>query len=186
MECEEKNMNKKVLWITQTGVLVALLIIAQAVTSSLGNTIVTGSIVNLILIVAVMLCGVYTGASVALISPIFAKFFGIGPLWSLIPFIALGNVVIVIVWYLIGNKNAKKPMVMYVIACVVGAVCKALTLYITIAQFAVPILLQLEEPQASVISATFSLPQFITATIGGVLAIAVLPVLKKATKAQSE
>lgn len=173
-------MNKKVLWITQTGVLVALLIISQAVTASLGNTIITGSIVNLILIVSVMICGLYTGVTVALISPIFAKFFGIGPLWTLIPFIAMGNIVIVICWYLIGNKIAKKQIVMHVIACIVGAACKALTLYIMIAQFAVPFLLQLAEPQASVISATFSLPQFITAMIGGGLAVVMIPVLKKA------
>lgn len=92
-------MSKKVLWITQTGVLVALLIVAQMVTASLGNTMITGSIVNLILIVSVMLCGVYTGVSVAVVSPICAKFFGIGPLWSLIPFIAIGNLVIVMTWY---------------------------------------------------------------------------------------
>ncbi len=173
-------MSKKVLWITQTGVLVALLIVAQMVTASLGNTMITGSIVNLILIVSVMLCGVYTGVSVAVVSPIFAKFFGIGPLWSLIPFIAIGNLVIVMTWYLIGNKKGKNTVVIYIAACITGAILKCLTLYVLIAQFAVPIVLQLEEPQASVISATFSTPQLITALIGGGIAVVIVPILKKA------
>ncbi len=175
-------MSKKVLWITQTGALVALLIVSQAVTSSM-STLVTGSIVNLILIVGVMVCGLHTGICVAALSPIFAKFFGIGPLWALVPFIALGNLMIVIVWHVIGNmKMEKKQVVVHSIACVAGAVVKFLTLFILITKFAVPILLQLEEPQASVISAAFSLPQLFTALIGGVLAIAVIPVLKKAIK----
>lgn len=175
-------MSKKVLWITQTGVLVALLIVAQMVTSSLGNTIITGSIVNLILIVAVMLCGIETGATVALVSPVFAKLFGIGPLWSLIPCIAIGNIVIVLTWFLIGKKKANNAMVTYGVACLIGAILKCITLYLLIAQMMVPIILQLEEPQASVISATFSVPQLITALIGGGIAVLILPILKKAKK----
>lgn len=173
-------MDKKVIWITQTGVLVALLIVSQMVTASFGNTLITGSIVNLILIVSVMLCGVCTGTCVAVVSPVFAKFFGIGPLWSLIPFIAIGNIVIVMIWHLIGNKKGVNKLTKYAIACVVGAAFKCLTLYLLISQYAVPIMLQLPEPQASVISATFSTPQLITALIGGGIAIIIVPILKKA------
>ncbi len=179
-------MNKKVLWITQTGVLVALLVIAQMITAPMGNTLLTGSIVNLILIVSTMMCGIYTGVSVAVVSPIFAKFIGIGPLWTLIPFIAIGNIVIVMSWYLIGNKKMKNPMISYVLACIVGAVLKGLTLYILVARFAVPILLQLQEPQATVISGTFSMPQLVTALVGGLVAIVVVPILKKANVAKEQ
>ncbi len=182
-------MSKRVLWITQTGVLVALLIVSQAVTSGL-STLVTGSIVNLILIVGVMVCGLPTGVCVAALSPIFAKFFGIGPLWALVPFIMLGNLMIVVVWHVVGNmdmsKISDKQVVKHIIACVCGAVFKFLTLFILITKFAVPVLLQLEEPQASVISAAFSVPQLITALIGGGLAIMVIPVLRKALENTGE
>lgn len=46
-------MNKKVLWITRTASFVALLVVLQFATSFLNNTMITGSIVNLILIISV-------------------------------------------------------------------------------------------------------------------------------------
>lgn len=175
-------MDKKVLWITRTAIFIALLIVMQAVTASLGNTIVTGSVVNLILIISVMTCGPLSGITVAAISPVVAKLFGIGPLWSLIPFIMLGNIVLVLLWHFIGSRNFGQKYISYIIALVAAAVAKFLVLYLGIARIAIPIILQLPEPQASVISNTFSIPQLITATIGGTLAVIILPILKKAIK----
>lgn len=176
-------MNKKVLWITRTAALTALLIVMQAVTSPLGNTLITGSIVNMILIVSVMTCGVSTGITVAVISPICAKFFGIGPFWSLIPFIIVGNMVLVILWNFIGNSNSKKINLSYIIALIVAAISKFLVLYLGIVKIAIPVFLKLPEKQAAVVSNMFSIPQLITALIGGVLAIIILPVLRRAIKA---
>ncbi len=178
------TMNKKVLWITRTAALTALLIIMQAVTSTFGNTLITGSIVNLILIVSVMTCGLSTGVTVAMISPICAKFFGIGPFWSLIPFIILGNIVFVLIWNLIGNCKTLKLNVSYAIALIVAAVSKFLVLYLGIVQLAIPIFLKLPEKKAVVVSNMFSVPQLITAFVGGVLAIIILPVVKRAIKAK--
>lgn len=95
----------------------------------MGNIIVTGSIVNLLLIVSVMTCSLASGLTVAAVSPVMAKF---------------------------------------------------LVLYIGIVQIAVPIFLGLPEPQAAVISNMFSIPQLITALIGGALALFMFPRLKKA------
>ena len=51
-------MNKeKTLWITRTAIFVALLVVLQAATAALGNTIITGSVVNMLLVVSVMTCG---------------------------------------------------------------------------------------------------------------------------------
>ncbi len=174
-------MNKKVLWITQTAIAVALLIVMQAVTAPLGNTLLTGSIVNLILIVSVMIFGLASGLTVAAISPIFAKLFGIGPLWELIPFIMLGNMVLVLLWWLIGNRTFAKPPVPYIVTAVVAAAGKFLTLYAGVVLVAIP-LLNLPDKQAGVISAMFSFPQLFTALIGGALAVLILPLLKKARR----
>ncbi len=173
---------EKVLMLTRTAISIALLIVVQAVTAPLGNTLITGSLVNMILIISVMLNGLGSGLTVAILSPVFAKFFGIGPLWSLIPFIAVGNAVLVLLWYLIGNGQWVQRQVAYIIALIVAAVAKFLVLYLGIVKIAVPILLELPEKQAAVISNMFSVPQLITASIGGVLAFIILPILKLALK----
>ncbi|MCK4260146.1 MAG: hypothetical protein KAX49_14300 [Halanaerobiales bacterium] len=175
-------MSKKVVWITRTAALIALLIIMQMVTASFGNTLITGSIVNFILIMSIMTCGLTTGLTVAVISPIFAKFIGIGPLWALIPFIIVGNIVIELIWSFIGNRSFGKKNVSYIIALFVAAVAKFLVLYITIAKVAIPLLLKLPEPKASIISNIFSLPQLFTALIGGSLAVYLIPIIKKALR----
>lgn len=53
-----KTMSKeKTLWITRTAVFIALLVVLQATTAALGSTIITGAVVNMLLIVSVMTCG---------------------------------------------------------------------------------------------------------------------------------
>lgn len=177
-------MDKKASWITQTAVLMALLIVMQAVTASFGNTIVTGSIVNLVLIASVIISGLSAGLTVAAISPVFAKFLGIGPLWVLIPFIIVGNMVFVLIWYLFGNCNFGKPIVSYLIAGITAAIGKFLILYTGIVIIAIPYLLNLPEKQATIISGMFSIPQLFTALVGGAIAIFMLPLLKKAVKSR--
>jgi len=175
-----KQNNRTVLWITRTAVFIALLIVAQLATASLGNTLITGSLVNLILIVAVMTSGLACGSTAAVISPVLARLIGIGPSWILIPFIMVGNFILVLIWHLIGNRKTAPRIVSYIIALIIGAVAKFLFLYIGIVKIAVPFILKLPAKKAAVISASFSFPQLITASIGGVLAIIILPVLKKA------
>jgi uncharacterized membrane protein len=178
------NMNKKVLWITQTAVLTALLVVMQAATASFGNTIVTGSIVNLILILSVMMAGLSSGLTVAGISPVIAKFLGIGPLWMLIPFIVLGNIVLVFIWGFLGNRSFARQMIVYIVTLIAAAACKFLTLYVGIVMIAIPYLLNLPEKQATTISGMFSIPQLFTALIGGVIATVMLPLLKNAMKSR--
>ena len=182
MNSTPKNVKRgKAMWITKTAAMTALLIVMQAITSALGNTLVTGSIVNLILVITVMTCGLVSGLTVAAMSPVFAKLFGIGPLWSLIPFIMLGNIVLVLLWHLIGSRIfAKAPVVPYIIAVIVAAGTKFAVLYLGVVRIAVPILLKLPAPQAGVISNMFAVPQLFTALIGGAVAAVILPTLRKA------
>jgi len=174
------NTNKNVLWITLTAIFIALLVVLQAATASLGNTLVTGSVVNFILIISVMTCGLKTGLPVAIISPVTAKFFGIGPFWAFIPFIAAGNCMLVLVWRIAGNLPIKKKIVSYVIALIAAAIAKFLVVYFGIVKVAIPLFMGLPEAQAAVVSSAFSLPQLFTASMGGALAILILPVLRKA------
>ncbi|MEA4816040.1 MAG: ECF transporter S component [Lachnospiraceae bacterium] len=174
------DRKNKVFWITSTAIFIALLIILQAATAPLGNMFVTGSIVNLLLIISVMTCGLSSGLAVGVISPIMAKLFGIGPLWSLIPFIMLGNSVLILLWHLVDKLNKGNKFFPYILALVFAATAKFFTLYIGIVKIAIPLFLGLPEKQAAAISNMFSVPQLITAMIGGALAITILPTLKKA------
>ncbi len=176
-------MSSGVKWITRTAIFTALVIVIQAATAPMGNQFITGSLVNLVLIVSVMTCGIGSGAAVAVVSPVFAKLFGIGPLWTIIPFIAFANIVFILIWGWLGRKKiGGSDIVSYIVALVAGAVCKFGVLYLGIVKFAVPVLLNLPEGPTKVISTTFSFPQLITAAIGGVLAVLILPLLKKAIK----
>ncbi|MBE7004444.1 MAG: ECF transporter S component [Ruminococcaceae bacterium] len=172
-------MNTKV--ITRTSILIALLVALQYATASLGQ-LVTGSCVNLVLAVAALFSGLWSGVIVAAISPFFAFLLGIGPkLILLVPFIALGNVVYVLLLSLLFKRFGKLPQSLLAVAC--AAVCKFLTLYLVIVKLVLPTL-GLPEKQVSVMSASFSWPQLVTATIGGVLALLIVPQLKKAFKEQ--
>lgn len=176
-------MNLKALWITQTAILMALLIAVQGVTASFGNTLITGSLVNLILIVSVVIAGLTSGLAVALLSPLFAYFLGIGPIfWQIIFCISLGNALLVTCWWLITKKGQENNITFYLLATISGATAKFIFLYFAIVKFVVPVVLNLPEPQAKIVSATFSYPQLITALIGGAIATLLLPNLTRALK----
>lgn len=173
-------MKNKTLWITQTAIFIALLVVIHYMTAMLANPLITGSAVNMTLIVSVMLCGLPSGLAVAAVSPAIARLIGIGPFWSLIPFIMAGNMTLVCIWHFVFKKAPAGKKANYVIALISAAILKFLVLYVGIVKIAVPLFLRLPENQANVISGMFSFSQIITASIGGVLAIAILPALKKA------
>ena len=83
-------MKNKILWITRTAVMMALLVTLQWATSGLSQ-FVTGSCVNAVLAVATLTAGLWSGVAVALLSPFCAFLLGIGPkLIQMVPAIALG------------------------------------------------------------------------------------------------
>ncbi len=174
------NNTSKIRWIAETAIFTALLITLQAITKSMSQFI-TGSMVNLVLVTATLISGFASGLTVAAISPFFAFMLGIGPKFiALVPFVAVGNIVLVLVWGLLCKKHSNTTNMS--IALIVGAVLKFVTLYGGIVKFAIPTLLALPEKQAAVMGANFSWPQLITAGIGGFLAILIVPILKKALK----
>ena len=177
-------MNKRILWITQTAVFIALLVTFQLTTQGFGQY-VTGSLVNMTLAISVMLCGLWTGLAVAMLSPIFASFVGIAPTFPvIIPFIMLGNAALVVVWHLVGNRKIIRPGAPYIIALVLGAVAKFLVLFLGVVHVALPFIINATEQQAARISTMFSLPQLVTALVGGAVAAVILPVLKMAVKSK--
>lgn len=170
--------SSKTMKITYTAIMLALLIVVQYITKSFGQ-FVTGSLVNLILIASVVLGGLLSGCIVAVVSPFLAFLVGIGPAFvQIIPFIALGNLVLVLVYYFIFSKINGKTKWLY--AAIAGAAIKFLVLYAGIVKIALSIIPNLKEKQIEMISASFSWPQLVTALIGGVVAFLILPSVQKA------
>lgn len=177
-------MNKKVLWITETAVLLALLVVLQWVTKPLGQ-IVTGSCVNAVLAVSALLVGLSSGLTVALVSPVCAYLLGIAPNLVAVPAIMAGNAVFVLALSLLCGKALWRQA----LAWLVAAAAKFVVLYtLVVVLICGPLsgtLLDaglMKKPMISVMTASFSWPQLVTALIGGALALFLLPVLKKALK----
>ena len=170
-------MKKKIRWITETGIMLALLVILQAVTKSAGQ-LITGSCVNAVLAVSVLVSGLPSGLTVALVSPFVAFLLGIGPqLLPIVPAIALGNTVYVL---MLGRLCGRKPPVWRRVLAVVGSAgAKFLTLYLVVVKLLCSIL-PLKQPQIATFSTMFAWPQLITALIGGAAALMIVPVIRKA------
>ena len=178
-------MKKSVLWITQTAVLLALIIVTQMVTKLLGQ-LVTGSIVNFILAVAVLSVGLSSGIIVALLSPFFAFLFGIGlPIWWLQALIAVGNIVLVMfLWLFVNRSYTKRTLNRYLLqisGIIIASSAKFFALWGLVVKLALPLLSsQIKPAMVPTISATFSVPQLITALIGTFAAVAIVPTIKLA------
>ncbi|MDO5441138.1 MAG: ECF transporter S component [Bacillota bacterium] len=176
-------MKKNTLWITQTGIMLAALLILQFATKSLGQY-VTGSCVNFVLVTCTLVCGLSSGIVIALLSPFFALFLGVGPaIFVLTPCISVANVVIVLVSALARKRIEKgeaKQLVNYIII-VFAALAKFCCIYLLIVKLVLPIL-GLPPEKTALMSAMFSYPQLVTALIGGILSVAISAIIIKAIK----
>ena len=180
-------MRKKLLWITETAVMLALLVTLQGLTKPMSQ-LVTGSFVNAVLAVTVLVAGLSSGITVAALSPVLAYLMGIAPQILTVPAIMVGNIVFVVLLSLIAGKDSKK-IVRQVIAWVSAAVAKFAALYgivvfLICGVFSEALLASgaLKTPMLKVLPATFSWPQLFTALIGGAVALLITPVLRKALR----
>jgi hypothetical protein len=181
-----KNSRQRVLWVTCTAIFLALLIVIQVTTRPLGNTFITGSLVNMLLILSALTVGVSSSATLCVLAPLFALVVGHGPLPPFLPVIILGNLSITVIWYALVVRRAQKglPIALprQIVTLAVGAAVKFGLIYCGIVLLVVPMLLKLPPPQANIVSAAFSWPQLITALIGGAFALMLAPLLNKALK----
>ena len=178
-------MSKKIRWITETAVMLALLVSLQALTKPMGQ-LVTGSCVNTVLAISALVGGLSCGLVVALCSPVLAFLLGIAPQILTVPAIMVGNSVFVVLLNLLADKTGKN-MVRQVTAWISAAVAKFASLYAIVVLLICGVLSEsllssgvMKPPMLKALPATFSWPQLITALIGGALALLITPVLRKA------
>ena len=178
-------MNKKIRWITETAIMLALLVTLQALTKPMGQ-LVTGSCVNAVLAISALVGGLACGLTVAVISPVLAFLLGIAPQILTVPAIMAGNAVYVVLLHLLADQSGKN-LVKQIVAWIVAAAAKFATLYFIVVKIICGVMSAsllaagtLKEPMLKALPATFSWPQLFTALIGGAVALAIVPVVKKA------
>lgn len=179
-------MNKKLRWITETAALLALLVTLQALTKPAGQ-LVTGSFVNAVLAIAALLGGPGCGLTVGVISPVLAFLLGIAPQPLTVPAIMAGNGVYVLVLWLSAGKSG--GLARRVLAWAAAAAAKFAVLYALVAGLLCGLLGGslvasgvMKPPMLQALPATFGWPQLVTALVGGAVALAIAPVLRKALK----
>jgi hypothetical protein len=184
--------NKKILWVTQTAMLIALIVLAQLLSNVIPpivigpvtlSQLITGSLVNLVLIVGAYIAGMSAAGTSALISPILAAFFGIipGKLPQMIPVVMAGNLVIVfVVWLCFRASNGlgkSSAVALKITGVAAGAVLKAATMWLTTEKIVVPVL-HIAPALETKLVALVSVPQLVTAAVGGALALLIMPTMK--------
>ena len=182
-------MNKKILWITYTAVMLALLVVLQAITKPFGQ-LVTGSCVNGVLAITALLVGMSSGITVAIISPVCAFLFGIAPNFVTVLPIMAGNVCFVVLLRLIYGKSIWQQSV----ALAAASVAKFLVLYFLVVKVICGVasgvllgkklgdVVVLAPPMLEKLPAMFTWPQLFTALIGGGIALLITPVLRRAIR----
>ena len=182
-------MNKKIRYITETAVLLALLVVLQAVTKPLGQ-LVTGSCVNTVLAVAALFTGLCGGLTIALVSPVCAFLLGIAPNFVTVLPIMLGNAIYVTLLHFVSGKAFWRQPV----AVVAAAGAKFLVLYLLVVKVICGVasgallgkklgeIVVLAPPMLNMLPTMFAWPQLITALIGGAVALLLVPVLRKALR----
>lgn len=171
---------RRVRYLTETAVMAALLIVLQVVTKPAGQY-VTGTCVNAVLAISVLAVGLWSGITVALVSPLFAFLLGIGPqLPPIVPCIALGNLVFVLLLGLLaGGRDV--PLWRRAAAWAAAAAAKFAVLYLLVIKLLCTVL-PLKEQQAAVFMVMFSYPQLVTALAGGAAALLLVPLIRRALK----
>lgn len=168
-------MNQRVLFLTRTAVLLALTIVFQTMgrflTPYLGpnNNFVVGPLVNACLIIASSFVGLWGGAAIAILAPFGAILSGASLPLPFAPFIAAGNFVIVLIFYMLKNKP--------VLGVIFGSLLKFACLYGSVNLFVR--MMKLPAQKASALIFTFSWPQLVTALLGGAIALIVVKALGK-------
>ena len=178
-------MNKKLRFITETAIMLALLVTLQALTKGFGQ-LVTGSCVNAVLAVSALVGGLGCGITVALLSPALAYLLGIAPVIVTVPAIMAGNTVYVLLLWLLSAKSGR-PIWKQIAAWLAAASAKFALLYLLVAKVVCGVLAPdllsagvMKEPMLKALPVTFSWPQLFTALIGGGIALLIVPILRKA------
>jgi hypothetical protein len=151
-------MNKRTKFITYGAVLLALAAIFPMLRFP---QLITGSVVNFVLLIACYVLGIAGGVTIGCLTPWIALIAGQMPFVYMAPFIMIGNAIYVLCFGILGRYRTA-GMILGIAA---GSLLKFLWL-----SFAVRQLVKAPPPLVQMMS----IPQLITALIGGLIAFVVM------------
>jgi hypothetical protein len=171
-----------------TAILLAICIASQFLKNL--SVYITGPIVNLCLVLAVMTAGLWWGLALAVITPVTAFLIAASPVMQMvpgiIPLIAAGNAVLVVLGYFLFRPAVLQKKVIIsipsVIMAIVCSLAKAVFMGLTIALWLLPTFIPQESKlynNMPVFQMTFSVTQGVTALIGFVYFFIVWVPLRK-------
>ncbi len=171
-----KDKNKSVTrQIAITAVLLAICIASQFVKNL--SVYITGPIVNLCLILAVMTAGLAWGLILAVITPVTAFIISASPVMTavsgIIPLIMLGNAVltVAVLFLFKPSVSGDKKLISFrsILTAVLSCAAKGIVMGLTISLWLLPTFIPEASPlrgKLPVFQTMFSITQFITALIG--------------------
>lgn len=171
----KRSINNLTWQMAVTAILLAICIGSQFLKNL--SVYITGPIINLCLVIAVMTVGVWWAAVLAVVTPVTAFLITASPVMqmvpAIIPMIMIGNAILVAASYYFfkpsflaaGEKIAVKNAVIAVCACLAKALFMGLVISLWLLPAYVPEGTPLRE-KLPVFQMTFSVTQFVTAAIG--------------------
>ena len=160
-------MNPKVRNMTRIGILLALTLAIQMMGLP---QLVTGTAINAMLLIAAMVVGMIPAAMIGCVTPLVALMVGIikPVMMPVVPFIMIANGVLVIAFSYFKTKNQYG-------ALIVGAFAKFLVLWGAVQWVLIGML---PDKVFEKVAVTFGITQLFTALGGGIIALAVMPLVK--------
>lgn len=161
------------------GLFLAIAIVFQLIGRSYPQVsqVFVGPAVNAVLLLTASICGLWIGIGIGVLTPILAWVLGQlpAPFGPFIPFIIVGNVIFIILYYNFSKVNKFGQ----IIGVITGAIFKFLFLYLCATKVIVFLKLITNAKIVSKLSVAMGFLQLVTALIGGLVAIVLLIILKK-------
>jgi len=153
--------------LVQTGAMLALALVFQIGFASFSQVVV-GPLVNMVLFVTAAIVSPLSAVMVGVVTPLIAFLIGMPLLFPVVPVIAVGNCILVVIFsYFYHQMNFKYSPILGILS---AAFLKFIFLATSI-RLIVPLFVP-QVPGPLIIALSFN--QFITATIGGILALALI------------
>lgn len=174
-EIMKENYTKK---IVLSALFLAIAIVAQSLGRILPNIsqVFVGSIVNAVLILTVYICGLPFALLTSALTPLLAFLTGqLNPvLGPFVPFIAIGNMVLVTLFYFLKNRG---EWGIY-LGVLTASLFKFAFLFFSATKLVFLFALPIPKPAAQKLSIAMGSIQLVTAIIGGSIAVFIIKSLK--------
>lgn len=172
------NISKETNNMIISALLLTLVVIIQILGKNIPqiNQFFVGPLVNAMLLLTVYFAGVKWAMLVGLLTPILAFFSSVlSPAMApFIPFIAVGNLLYVIIFSIIKNRKN-----LDIVGVIIASFIKFLFLYFSATQLINLFTLGIPQPIKEKLAITMGIPQLITALVGGGIALVLFSMLKR-------